>query len=509
MEAINNNDNAPTIRSTINNNFSSMGSGFQEIYETDNAPTFIGKVNHNFEVAEQGGGGSGETIVVNGAINVKTHYNAVGDGVADDTAALEAAFAAAATSKRPIYIPAGTYLIRRALKLVSGMEIFGDGDTSVIKKKPAVWSTLSAATEIGDETIYLTSVNGFNVGDHFYISSDPSVTYNGSEGARTCSYGIITAVNTSNNSITFESLVTYAQNSSKKKGTVKAHKVNCVASTSHALLRAWSSDECCNVVIRNLKLDGNRQTGEPICWCNSAIHFEPYQSNNYSVGNGVVIYYKERSYNHTIDNCTIVNASADAISDQGEGGLIVQNCTIGNNAMHGVHAGTTFSGGFVFNCTMTGNGTRGAGVFWCQNVTNVAVINNSISGFNHGCSDMEYGSPGKDSVIKGNTFTNIKSAVFDFTWASSQGAGGGLSIINNTINQLKGMLLNCDYSDNIELCWNTIASITTTPSTLITCTSCRGVVIVGNTLPTGTTISTPVNSNNTTNIINASNSWNV
>ena len=39
-------------------------------------------------------------------------------------------------------------------------------------------------------------------------------------------------------------------------------------------------------------------------------------------------------------------------------------------------------------------------------------------------------------------------------------------------------------------------------------TELEGKIIMGNTLPSGTSISTPVTANNATNLVNASNSWN-
>lgn len=67
-------------------------------------------------------------------LNVKTDFNAAGDGTADDTAEIQAALDAANTAGGGIvFLPRGTYLVSATLTLKSNTVVQGIGDLSVIK----------------------------------------------------------------------------------------------------------------------------------------------------------------------------------------------------------------------------------------------------------------------------------------------------------------------------------------------------------------------------------------
>ena len=451
-------------------------------------------------------------------------FGAVGDGETDDTAALEALFAAAADLNKAVYIPSGTYMIRRPLTLKSGMEIYGDGNSSVIKKFPAAWHKLTDAISTGvyndDEfhtvTLKVDGIDGYHVGDHCFISYSNNPFLPQNTRARYCSYGEIAEINETpivENGVTKYEVKFKSAFDSEKHGVVYNHAAGAVLSTSFPILRSWAfKDECINVYIHDICIDGNRQTSgpvynnvtyEPMEWANGCIHFDAYGTSKV---NGIS--YNHHSYNHVIMRCKIINSSYDGISDQGEGSLIVKDCVIQNCAMHGIHMGTVFSNAVICNNNMTGNTVRGAGVFFCQDVTNVIIDGNTISSFNHGCSDEEYSTVGKFNIIRNNTFNNMTSYVFDFMKSSSSRHGGGLLITNNRITNLKNVMFSGNYLDDVIISSNTIETGAVPPSTLIQSNHSNGMVIVGNTLSSGSSVSQPVNVDNSTNVVNASNSWN-
>ena len=420
-------------------------------------------------------------------------YGAVGDGVTDDTQALENLFDAAFRMHKAIFFEPGTYLIRRALTLRTGMEIYGDSAT--IKKREAFTTSLTGAASKHQTYIDVADASGFNVGDMFVIVEP--------DYANQCTFGIVASIE--GNRINFSNVISDQQ--SNFPGCIRNYVSGRQVTTAFALLRSWSPRfDCDGVYIHDITLDGNRNSTEPKVWSNSCIHLDAYYPpSGYTGDTGIE--YRHIQRNLTVNNVTIKNSPHDGISDQSMGGLHVSNCTIENPAVHGVHMGTRYSGGVITDNKMTGSGS-GAGVFLCQRVVNVIVENNEIANFNHGVSDEEFATCGKFTIVRNNVFKNIKSYVFDFLKASATSRGGGHIITDNSIEGLKAMMFSGKYLDYVTIANNTVSSVTKVPTAIISITQSDNVVISGNTLPEGTTVSEPVKSTDTTNLLDNSNSWN-
>lgn len=132
------------------------------------------------------------------AINVRNApYNAYGDGVHNDTAAIQAAIQACPAGQA-VYIPEGTYSINAALNLKSNMVVRGAGPdkTKVIQhgnahiftmiggESYAYTNVVSGYTK-GSDTLVVESAGGFQVGDIVRLDqlNDPSlVNALGTEG---------------------------------------------------------------------------------------------------------------------------------------------------------------------------------------------------------------------------------------------------------------------------------------------------------------------------------------
>ena len=473
-------------------------------------------------------------------------FGAVGDGETDDTDALEDLFEMAFLLKKAVYFEPGTYIICRSLLLRSGMEIYGKDAT--VKKKEAMVATLAESTERGQTYIVLSDVGGLKVGDQFVIADRG--------GANKSTYGIVTDIN--GNRVAFTNILNNHQNN--LQGCIKAYDVGTRVSNSFALLRSWSSlYECDGVLIHDITLDGCRRIGEPMVWANSCIHLDSYyprsiNSHGNSLITGVlsffglfdqipikllfmsdlmkklcsvsdtiyrlsslfnidIIFNSSNEYRNIqrgliVKNVIIRNSPCDGISDQGEGGLVVRDCIIENPACHGVHMGTKFSTAIIDSNILTGNGSCGAGVFFCQDVKDVLVANNLISYFYHGCSDEEYGTAARNVTIKNNEFNHINDYVFDFMGPTKYFHGSGLHISDNKVFNLNSLLFSGIYLDNVVISDNKVKSVVTQTSNLIRVTKSQDVVITGNIVPSSATWDKTVNATKTDDLILEHNSWN-
>jgi hypothetical protein len=71
------------------------------------------------------------SMITGAPVNVKD-FGAVGNGVTNDQAAFALAIAAVASTGQAIYVPAGTYVIGSALTSTGHLNMFGDGDKSIL-----------------------------------------------------------------------------------------------------------------------------------------------------------------------------------------------------------------------------------------------------------------------------------------------------------------------------------------------------------------------------------------
>jgi len=123
-------------------------------------------------------------MITGAPVNVKD-YGATGDGSTNDAAAIQAAITAVATTGQAIYVPAGTYKISSVLTSSGHLNMFGDGDKSVldfsgITSGSSGITVTGTITEIqavssasaGSLTITFASAPSLTTGDVFFLFDD-------------------------------------------------------------------------------------------------------------------------------------------------------------------------------------------------------------------------------------------------------------------------------------------------------------------------------------------------
>lgn len=122
------------------------------------------------------------SMITGSPVNVKD-FGAVGDGSTDDTAAMQAAITAVATTGQGLYIPAGTYKITSAMTSTGHLNMFGDGEKSIISFSSATVGTgltvSGSLTQIqnittasaGNLQVTFASAPSLSIGDIFCIYS--------------------------------------------------------------------------------------------------------------------------------------------------------------------------------------------------------------------------------------------------------------------------------------------------------------------------------------------------
>ena len=440
--------------------------------------------------------GGNSTVVPNpntnpGYVSSK-EYGAVGDGITDDTRALESLFEAAFRLKKKVYLEPGTYLIHRSLTLKTGMEIYGSEAT--ITRPRTVATSLTEAAARNQIYIDVEDASLFNVGDQIFIY-DPA-------GANCCTHAVINRKE--GNRIHFNNVI--SDNQTDFMGCVNAYDPGTQVTTAFPLLRSWSTRfDCDGVTVRDLTLDGNRLADEPASWANSCLCIDAFRPGGFTDTTGVEYCKVQRGL--TARHLTIRNSPGDGISDHGEGDLDVQYCTIENSAMHGIQMASGFSHALILENTMTGNGVQGSGVYFGQDVCDVVMRDNVITAFENGCGVDQADACVKQVFVRNSQFKDITGDVFAFSTQSAT-AGGMLQISNNIIRGLNSLLFNGNNLDGVLLYGNEVKSITTVPPNMARATMCNNVIFSANKIPTSAVFSTPVIATGTTNIIQSSNTWN-
>lgn len=363
-------------------------------------------------------------------------YGAVGDGSTDDRAAIQAAIdACSAAGGGVVFLPKGTFLIRRPLFLASRVTLQGSGrGVTTITKPASVKSVLTANASALATSVTVTDSTGFTVGGAIHLSDTTSYEWASTQGRITGIAGnVITFVNDEGLGRTgLDGLLQTAW--------------SATAYSSFPLLRNVKAST--KIQVRDLTLDQAANANDPTPTSSSV--------NGVTDFTIATIHWVE-TYLTVVENCELLNASGDAYSDQAQDGtgvtpaanIIIETrneirgCRINAATRHGVHVGTCNDGAIVTGNVITGCGWYG--YFYCAYATNGIASGNIIDQ----CGSGFAGGDNRDTgnVITGNVIKDCTSWAVSF----SDGAAGGtlpfqITIANNIIQASgagKGLLIDC------------------------------------------------------------------
>lgn len=286
-----------------------------------------------------------------------------GDIVGSDQRAIQAAVDHVARfGGGTVRITAGTYRLRNAVYLQSGVNLIGDGPATVLIKEPSATTSLLVDSDWYDQEITVKEDVGFRLGDGVCLR-----TRNDKTGQRT---------------VLKRTLVARTGNRYKLDKPLRENLWQLEHATVSSLFPLLSGNDIEKIRIENLVLDGNRQQNDEL-------------DGNYA---GCI--WMQDCQDIQIRGVTARNYHGDGISWQICHEVIVENCISENHSGFGLHPGSGSQRTVIRQNTLRGNGI---GLFFCWGVKYGLAESNTIDGNRIGIS---IGHRDTDNLVTGNTIQN-------------------------------------------------------------------------------------------------------
>lgn len=381
-----------------------------------NQVTAVAVTNSVSDVAPATIGSTANLGLWTGVANVKTDYGAKGDGVTDDSTALQNAFTASANGTQ-VFFPAGNYGITKQLTVAARLWICGQGAT--ITELTPVTGTGSAGGLI---LLNGTACNGAHVTG---LTCAGAETHAGFSGASTKDYCFVYVLS-AQNVVIRDVVVTGKSYGIVCAGTVGTRISDCQGSgvlqaptdpgfnfSAFVKVGVSGGSGCAGVQLRGLVGD---HYGDLVLVGTSSVYgtlSDSYCTN--MVDSGIYI-----SSGHS---WSVTNVHVDQLNSNGGSCFLIR----GNNHVLKGCTGSNAVGGNGINITGANGGDDGTGY---DGDSTVVIGNTLLNIAHHG---LVFGSDSgffaRDCSVLGNTFSNCASA--GTSYYPMEVLGAGHSIIGN------------------------------------------------------------------------------
>jgi len=282
---------------------------------------------------------------------------------ASATAGIQEAIDALPEKGGTVFVPAGRYLVRRSIRLRSGVTLCGEGAATVLTRRAPVTFTLTAQCGAHADTVEVDSAAGLQAGDEIIIADVVQRTWHSRQ------------------------FVIQSIEGTTLKGEIVAGNPERSYAPQDG---AWGGHyfpmlhipNCDGVSIKSLTIHGGDYA----------------YTRSDDAGFTCMAVHATDATDLRVHRVTVKGWPADGIGAQRGGGVTVTHCLVEGCLSHGFHPGTHLSESLWTNNVSRRNLT---GFFFCLGVRH-AVVTDNIFVDNHGCGIDNLGDPDRDNVVRGN-----------------------------------------------------------------------------------------------------------
>ncbi len=261
----------------------------------------------------------------------------------------------------------GTYRMRNAVHLTSGIRVLGSGTDSVLIKESSIETKLAADSDWYDQEITLDDAKGFRVGDGVCLQTE-----NPHHGGR---------------DVLKRTLVARSRNRFKLSRALRKNFWVDKAPTVSTLFPLLTAEEATDIVIENITLDGNRA------------------NNAHLDGNHAGCIWMQDCSRIMIRGVTARNYNGDGMSWQICHDTIVVDCHCRDNAGLGAHPGSGSQRPIVRGNRLERNSI---GLFFCWGVQYGLAEKNTIR--DNAKFGVSIGHRDNENLIRDNEITHSGEA---------------------------------------------------------------------------------------------------